>query len=180
MRCKTVAKDAERARRRELEQAYNRIPKRERVPLFSNAADVWLANKAGLAERSVERYKQCVEHLKKEFPKGLVCDVDANDITECRSKRLAAGVSNRTVNYEVGALRGILRQFGLWDPLADRVKTLPERHDVGRAISRDEETKLLAAASQSRSPALLPLVVIAAELYLLFGKMQLFSAVKSP
>ena len=31
---KTVARDAERARRRELEQAYNRIPKRERMPLF--------------------------------------------------------------------------------------------------------------------------------------------------
>jgi hypothetical protein len=33
---KTVAKDAERARRRELEQAYNLIPKRERDPLFSH------------------------------------------------------------------------------------------------------------------------------------------------
>ena len=108
---KTVAKDAERARRRELEQAYNRIPKRERVPLFSNAADVWVANKTGLAERSIERYKQCIEHLKKEFGKRLVCDVDANDIAEYRSKRLTAGVSNRTVNYEVGALRGVLRQL---------------------------------------------------------------------
>jgi hypothetical protein len=37
---KTVAKDAERARRRELEQAFNRIPKRERMPLFSHAADL--------------------------------------------------------------------------------------------------------------------------------------------
>ncbi len=169
---KTVAKDAERARRRELEQAYNRIPKRERVPLLSNAADVWLANKAGLAERTVERYEQCVEHLKKEFGKGLVCDVDANDIAEYRSKRLADGVSNRTVNYEVGALRGILRQFGLWGPIADRVKTLPERHDVGRAISLDEEAKLLAAAGESRSPALLPLVVISIDSGMRLGETQ--------
>jgi len=108
---KTIAKDAERARRRELEQAYNRIPKRERVPLFSHAADVWLANKAGLAPKSKERYEQCVAHLKEEFGKGLVCDVDANDIAEYRRKRLSVsadkrGISNRTVNYEVGALRG--------------------------------------------------------------------------
>jgi hypothetical protein len=90
---KTLAKDAERARRRELEKAYNHIPKRERMPLFSRASDLWLASKAGLAEKSRERYEQCVEHLKEEFGKRLVCDVDANDISEYRGKRLAVGVS---------------------------------------------------------------------------------------
>ena len=43
---------------------------------------------------------------------SAVCDIDANDVAEYQRKRLAAGVSNRTVNYEVGSLRGILRQFG--------------------------------------------------------------------
>ncbi|HJY86596.1 MAG TPA: hypothetical protein VKE24_07125, partial [Candidatus Acidoferrales bacterium] len=141
---KTVANDAVKARPRELEQAYNRIPKRERMPLFSHASAVWLANKAGLAEKSRERYQQCVEHLKEEFGKRLVCDVNANDIADYRRKRLAAGVTNRTVNYETGALRGILRQYGLWGPIADRVKALPERHDVGRAIPPEEGAKLLA------------------------------------
>jgi hypothetical protein len=35
---KTVAREAERARRRELEMAVNRIPKRDRTPLFRIAA----------------------------------------------------------------------------------------------------------------------------------------------
>jgi len=157
---KTVAKDAERARRRDLEQAYNRIPKRQRVPLFSNAANLWLAGKSGLAPKSAKRYEQCVPHLKEEFGKRLVCDLDANDIAEYQRKRLTDGVSNRTVNYEVGALRGILRQFGLWGPIADRVRSLPERHDVGRAISAADEAMLIAAASASRSPALLPLLLL--------------------
>jgi integrase len=157
---KTVAKGAELSRRRELERAYNHIPKRERVPLFSNAADVWLAGKTGLAPKSTLRYEQCVPHLKQEFGKRLVCDIDANDVAEYQRKRLTAGVSNRTVNYEVGALRGILRQFGLWGPIADRVRALPERHDAGRAISATDEAKLIAAGSASRSPALLPLLLI--------------------
>jgi integrase len=157
---KTVGKGAELARRRELEQAYNHIPKRERVPLFSNAADVWLAGKMHLAPKSTVRYEQCVLHLKEEFGKRLLCDLDANDIAEYQRKRLAAGVSNRTVNYEVGALRGILRQFGLWGPIADRVRALPERHDVGRAVSSGDEARLIAAASASRSPAILPLLLL--------------------
>ena len=174
---KTIAKDAERARRRELEQAYNRIPKRERVPLFSHAADLWLANKAGVAPKSKERYEQCVAHLKEEFGKGLVCDVDANDIAEYRRKRLSVsadkrGISNRTVNYEIGALRGVLRQFGLWGPIADRVKALPERHDVGRAMTVQDETKILAAAAGSRSPALLPLIVISIDTGMRLGETQ--------
>lgn len=169
---KTVAKDAEHARRRQLEQAYNHIPKRQRMPLFSHAAELWLASKAGLAERSRERYEQCAEHLKEEFGKGLVCDVDANDVAEYRRKRLVSGVSNRTVNYETGTLRGILRQFGLWGPIADRVRALPERHDVGRAIPPEVETKLLAAASQSRSPALLPLVLVSLDTGMRLGETQ--------
>jgi hypothetical protein len=83
-----------------------------------------------------------------------------NDVAEYQRKRLASGVSNRTVNYEVGALREILRRFGLWGPIADCVRALPERHDVGRALSSEDEAKLISAASASRSPALLPLFLI--------------------
>ena len=51
---KTVAKDAERVRRRELEQGFNRIEKQRVAQLFSVAAEDWLAaKKAHLAQRSV-------------------------------------------------------------------------------------------------------------------------------
>ena len=169
---KTIAKDAERTRRREMEQAFNRIPKREKVPVFSVAADLWLAGKAGLAESSKERYEQCVAILKESFGKRLVCDFDANDITEYQRRRLAEEVSGRTVNYEVGSLRGILRQFGLWAPIADRVRALPERHNVGRAFSPEDESKLIRAASESRSPALLPLVLFSLDTGMRAGEVR--------
>jgi len=90
-----------------------------------------------------------------------VCDFDGNDIAEYRRKRIAEGLSGRTVNYEVGSLRGILRQFGLWGAIAGRVHALPERHNVGRALLAAAETRLIAAAGESRSPALAPLLRLA-------------------
>ena len=157
---RTVAKAAELARHRELELAFNRIPKRVRVPLLSHAANVWIAGKMGLASKSIKRYEQCISILKTEFGNRLTCDIDANDISDYQRKRLEAGVSNRTVNYEIGTLRGILKQYGVWSLIADRVRALRERHDVGRALSAEDERKLLSAAGKSRSPALLPLLVL--------------------
>jgi integrase len=169
---KTVAKDAERARRREMEHAINRIPKREKAPLFSTAAELWLAGKSGLAQSSKQRYEQCVVTLEEAFGKRLICDFDANDVAEYQRKRLASDVSGRTVNYEIGSLRGILRQFGLWASIADRVRSLPERHDVGRALSPEDESKLIGAASASRSPGLLPLLLFSLDTGMRAGELR--------
>jgi integrase len=73
---------------------------------------------------------------------------------------------DRTVNYEIAALRGILKSKGFWGAVLDElerrgIKELPERHDVGRAISSADEQKLLDAIAASRSPALLPLFILA-------------------
>ena len=57
--------------RGELEQAYNHIPKRERMPLFPHAAKVWLSGKPGLALKSLARYEQCIPNLETEFGKRL-------------------------------------------------------------------------------------------------------------
>jgi len=98
--------------------------------------------------------------LKRSLGSVWVCDIDANDIAEYQRKRIVTGMSNRTVNYEVGTLRGILKQYALWGPIADRVRVLRERHDIGRAVSLEDERRLIAAAGASRSPALLPLLIL--------------------
>jgi integrase len=158
---KPIARDAERVRRRELELAVNRIQRRERMPLFANAAKEWLASKAALAPVSIERFEHHVETLTAEFGGRLICDLDANDISALQRKRLAEGKASRTVNYEIGVLRQILRAHGLWGAVSDRVKSLRERQDVGRSISREDESKLIATISDCRSPAMLPLFIMA-------------------
>jgi hypothetical protein len=98
---KTLARDAERARRRELETAVNRIQKRDRMPLFSVAAQDWLNSKSALQPKSVASYEQYVASLTHEFGTRLICDIGASDIAALQRKRLAAGKAARTVNYEI-------------------------------------------------------------------------------
>jgi integrase len=146
--------------------ALNRIPKRERTPLFAIAARDWLASKTGLAPKSLERFRHHVSILSSEFGQRLVCDITVDDILSLRGKRIAAGLAPRTINYEISALRGVLKSKGLWSAIADEldrraIKKLSERHDVGRAIDFADEQKILEAISRSRSPALLALFTIA-------------------
>ncbi len=159
-----MVREAEKARRRELELDVNRIPKRERAPLIGLAGKEWLAGKTGIAESSLETYRQCVGHLTDEFGKRLVCDLDGRDIADYQRKRLAAGVSGRTVNYEIGPLRGVLKKFRVWhEVMAKEVSWLDENHDVDKAVSQEDEEKLLKAAQGSRSPAILPLLCLSSD-----------------
>jgi integrase len=76
---------------------------------------------------------------------------------------VAEGKAGRTINYEIGTLRQILKRHGLWSALSDRVKSLRERNSVGCAISRDEESQLIGAISKLRSPAIFPVFVLAVD-----------------
>ena len=64
--------------------------------------------------------------------------------------------SPKTINLEIGTLRAILRRNRLWAAIQPDVRMLPTRDDIGRAITPEEETALLAACGQSRSRSLSP------------------------
>ena len=147
---KTLAIGAEKARRRELEETYNNIPKSKRAKLFSLAADEWLVKRfPHVAPKTVELYRLALSHLKPRFGRRLLTDISADDIARYQGERLGKGLSNRTVNLEVGVLRSILIKYNrqLWSEVAKDIEFLHEREDVGRALSRDEEARLLRAAS---------------------------------
>jgi len=148
---RTVAREAERARRRELEEAFNRIKKPRTAHLFSVAAQDWLQTKmAYLSPRSVEIERANLKHLNPFFGKLLLCDIGADDIARYQIERLAQKAAPKTINLEVGTLRAVLRRNRLWAQIQPDVRTLKARDDVGRAISQEEEKRLLEACLASR------------------------------
>jgi integrase len=157
---KTVAREAERARRRDLELGFNRITKRERLPLFALAAKEWLASKSALTPLGRVYYEQYSRKLAREFGERLVSDITLNDIAALQRKRVGEGLSARSVNCEVATLRQVLKHYGLWASIAGRVRFMRERTDAGRALSVDEEARLIDAIGRSPSPALYPFFII--------------------
>jgi integrase len=171
---KTIAKDAERARRRELEESFNRISRPRTAQLFSVAAETWLKGKvAHLSPRSVIIERANLKHINPYFGKLLLCDVAADDISHYQAQRLEQGAAPKTINLEVGTLRAILRKNRLWASIQPDVRMLRAREDVGRAISRDEETELLEACRQSRSRSLYPAVLIALNTCMRYSELRL-------
>ena len=171
---KTVAKDAERARRRELEGSFNCISKPRTAQLCSAAADTWLKAKiAHLSPRSVIIERANLKHINPYFGKMLLCDIAADDIAHYQALRLEQGAAPKTVNLELGTLRAILRKNRLWASIQPDVRMLRAREDVGRAISRDEEAALLEACRGSRSRSLYPAVLIALNTCMRYSELRL-------
>jgi len=144
---KTVARNAERQRRRELEEKWNRIEKRQLPPTLTQASKQWLAKRAGLAEGTRETYEAALEHLRKYFANTLVCEIEARDVADYQNKRLAQSAAGATINKEVACLSSILSAYGLWQQMRRDIKRLKENEDAGRVLSTEEEKKLLEHAS---------------------------------
>jgi integrase len=174
-RSRTLAVEIERKRRREVEEAANGIRRnRNAAVLFSVAASEWLALKQpGWAAKTYVNAKTDIAHLKVSVGKLLLTDITDRNIADYQAHRRAEKASNKTINNEVGTLRAILRRYRLWAQVAPDVRILPVREDVGRALSREEEEKLLLACASSRSRSLLPAVTLALQTGLRHDELRL-------
>ncbi len=158
---KTVARDAERQRRRELEKTYNKIEKRALPPTFERAAHDWLeAVKPHLAERTQDIYRVALEcHLTPAIGSLLLCDLDAQEIAHYQGKRKAEKASARTLNKELQVLRMVLKRHKLWANLQGDVKFEREPNETGKALTAEQEAALLTACQSN--PLLLTVVIVA-------------------
>ena len=142
---KTIARGAERQRRRELEESWNRITKRTLPPTFEKAGREWLeAAKPHLAERTKSIYEVALRcHLTPALGPMLLCDIGARGVAAYQAKRKAAGASARTLNKELQVLRMVLRRHKLWSNLQGEVRFEREPAGIGKALTREEEAGLL-------------------------------------
>jgi hypothetical protein len=110
---KTLARDAERQRRRELETKWNRIEKRSLPPTLTEAAKRWLEKRAGLASNTLETYKAALKHVRASLGTMLVCEIEARDIVTYQKARLAQKAAGATINKEIACLSAILGDWCL-------------------------------------------------------------------
>jgi integrase len=151
---KTIAKEAEKDRRRELEKTLAGMPIERRENRINSVAD--------LVKTYVERYE--LDHRDRPnsiiFAKGRLAHVTRllgsarlPDLTEDAVRRyikirIAEKVSGRTINMELGELS---RAIGKpWSILWPKVRKLEERQDVGQALSPEQERRLLATAASNK------------------------------
>jgi len=173
-RSKTVAKNAERIRRRELEESYNGIKRRDRAKLFSVAAAEWLVLKSlTLAASSQRIERDNLKHLRPHFEKRLVTDIQAKDVSRYQQARLAEGAAPKTINLEVGTLRAILRRHRVWAEIQQDVRMLAVQDDVGQAITLEEEAALLTACLKSRCRCLYLAVMLALNTGMRYSEIRL-------
>ncbi|MCL5669738.1 MAG: hypothetical protein M1423_00310 [Acidobacteria bacterium] len=79
---KEVAREAEKQRRRQLEESWNQVTKRTLPPTFERASAAWIELKRPhLAPRSVEIEEQNLVHLLPTFGRMLITDITAQDVS---------------------------------------------------------------------------------------------------
>jgi integrase len=151
---KTIARDAEQQRRRELEKTLAGLPveKRERrIHAIKELIAAYLKHYGDSHRaKSVIFAEQRLAHVERILGSALLPDLTEERIREYIHQRLAEGVSGRTVNMEVGELSRAIGQE--WSTLWPRVRKLEERKDVGRALSPEEEARLIDALPRIKSP----------------------------
>lgn len=171
---KVVAREAERARRRQLEQGFNRIDRQAPAQLFSVAADHWLSTKkVHLSPRSIAIEQANLKHLSPFFGKMLICEIRGEDVARYQASRQEDNAASKTINLEVGTMRAILRKNRLWFAIQPDVRMLRVSENVGRAISRTEEAALLSACQSSRSRSLHTAVVLALSTCMRYTELRL-------
>ena len=158
---KAIAARAERKRHTSLDEG-GKVKRRPRARLqFGVAVEDWIALKeADWSKNNLRIETANFGHLNGHFKGISLRDISADDIGHYKAGRKKEGASSKTVAMEIGSLRGLMRKHRLWADLQPDVKIPRGREDVGRALSDDEEYRLLSACRKNRSRSLFPAVLL--------------------
>ena len=151
---KTVAKEYEKRRKAEMERAAAGLPTERKATRIRTVAEVTKAYLRGykLSHRpaSVDFATLRLGVVDRLLGATVLSDLTEERMREYVRQRQADGASGRTINMELGEFSRAIGRT--WRELWPRVKKLEERKDVGRAISPEEQGRLLDVAATLRSP----------------------------
>jgi integrase len=114
---------------------------------FSEAADRYLdTRKLELSKRSLSKERQLLVHPRKFFGAMSLARISAENLLEYRDSRASEELKPSYLNMEMGAIRRILKRAKRWHIVADDIRPLKERRNVGRALLPEEKSQLLRIA----------------------------------
>ncbi|MEO6817537.1 MAG: site-specific integrase [Edaphobacter sp.] len=153
---KTVAKDAERERRRELEAGYNNVKeiRQNRIRSLEEIIGEYLIGYR-LRYRSATFAEYALGHVSRLLGSKLVVDINEAAVMRYQEDRLREKAAPKSINEEV---RFLLKMMG--DPgevIRSHLKKkkqlkLPVHKRIGKAFDTQETDSLTAKAKKSRSP----------------------------
>jgi integrase len=162
---KTVAKNAEQERRRELEAGFNNIKdvRQQRIRSLEDIIDEYLVGYR-LRYRSATFAEHALGHVSRLLGTKLIVDIDEATVLSYQESRLREKAAPKSINEEV---RFLLKMVG--DPgelIRARLKKkkqlkLAVGKRIGKAFDSDETERLIERAKISRSPHMYPAFMLA-------------------
>ena len=169
---KTIAKQAEDKHRRRLEMGFNGLSAEDRTERFRTVS---AATKETLEwyklhrPNSVKFVSGAIKHLVEHLGSQMLVEITDGEVGAYQTVRLKEGAAGKTINDEIGVLLRVMGDSGDLIRLklrkAKRLK-LPQRQDIGRALTLHEEARILTMArpgkrnTDTKSPVIYPAIVL--------------------
>jgi len=115
---------------------------------FSEAVERYLADRLPrIQPKTAHAERERARQLKKYFGPTSVGRITADSVLAYIAGRKQAGMSNGTINRDLDVLRGVLKRAKRWHLMADDIRPLPVRQNVGRVLAHVEKLRLLKLAT---------------------------------
>ena len=162
---KTNAKAVEQKRRREFEDGLNDLDRarKDRVRSIADLGAMYL-KEYKLKHRSGVWAEYAIRHLNKRLGTKMLVGINVGVIADYQSARLEESAAPKSINDEVGILLRIMGNRG--DLLRAELKRkrtlkLAVSEQPGKAFDVAEKDAMMRAAAESRSPLILPALILA-------------------
>lgn len=162
---KTVAKNAEQQRRRELEAGFHNLKevRQQRIRRLNEIVDEYLVGYR-LRYRSATFAEYALGHVSRLLGGEMVVDIDEATVLRYQEDRLREKAAPKSINEEVRFLLKMLGDSG--EVIRGRLRKkkqlkLAVRKKIGKAFDTEETENLTAKARTSRSPHMYPAFMLA-------------------